>query len=586
MNGNKRNRFKVVLVIILIIGLFSTVAYFSGKNHVEDEKPYTYDQVVTQIKEGEVTRVEAYTGDSSVKITLEDGSEKTVIVPSIDLFSELVSAEIENGSEIEFEMFKAKSGGILSSIFSSLFTIFLYIIIFSFVMRRMTASIGGDNTEFKPVTSKTTFKDVAGIDEEREQLQEVVDFLKNPRKFIAMGAKIPKGVLMEGDPGTGKTLLARAIAGEAGVPFFQVTGSSFEEKFVGVGASRVRSLFNAARKAAPCIIFIDEIDSVAKSRYSGNNYSEQTLNQLLAEMDGFTERDNIIVIAATNHIQVLDEAIKRPGRFDRHVHVPRPDVIGREKILKIHARNKYLAADVDFKNIAKKTVGFTGADLENVMNEAAIYAVKQNKRFISAADIDEAIARVLVGLEKKNAAITDVDKKLTAVHEAGHAIVSALVRPEVKNFGISIVPRGSAGGYNFFDESDKTYSRKSDMLKQLKVLYGGRIAEEVVLNDISSGASNDLEKASNIAHLMVTRYAMNGSLLVKIGSERDYNEQLDRKTMPEEDKICREAYEETKKLVKENKEVLEMLADILYEKEYLSQEEVEAFMQENLHKAS
>ena len=586
MNGNKRNRFKVVLVIILIIGIFSTVAYFSGKNHVEDEKPYTYDQVVTQIKEGEVTRVEAYTGDSSVKITLEDGSEKTVIVPSIDLFSELVSAEIENGSEIEFEMFKAKSGGILSSIFSSLFTIFLYIIIFSFVMRRMTASIGGDNTEFKPVTSKTTFKDVAGIDEEREQLQEVVDFLKNPRKFIAMGAKIPKGVLMEGDPGTGKTLLARAIAGEAGVPFFQVTGSSFEEKFVGVGASRVRSLFNAARKAAPCIIFIDEIDSVAKSRYSGNNYSEQTLNQLLAEMDGFTERDNIIVIAATNHIQVLDEAIKRPGRFDRHVHVPRPDVIGREKILKIHARNKYLAADVDFKNIAKKTVGFTGADLENVMNEAAIYAVKQNKRFISAADIDEAIARVLVGLEKKNAAITDADKKLTAVHEAGHAIVSALVRPEVKNFGISIVPRGSAGGYNFFDESDKTYSRKSDMLKQLKVLYGGRIAEEVVLNDISSGASNDLEKASNIAHLMVTRYAMNGGLLVKIGSERDYNEQLDQKTMPEEDKICREAYEETKKLVEENKEVLEMLADILYEKEYLSQEEVEAFMQEKLHKAS
>lgn len=586
MNGNKRNRFKVVLVIILIIGLFSTVAYFSGKNHVEDEKPYTYDQVVTQIKKGEVTRAEAYTGDSSVKITLEDGSEKTVIVPSIDLFSELVSSEIENGSEIEFEMFEAKSGGFLSSIFSSLFTIFLYIILFSFLMRRMTANIGGDNTEFKPVTSKTTFKDVAGIDEEREQLQEVVDFLKNPRKFIAMGAKIPKGVLMEGDPGTGKTLLARAIAGEAGVPFFQVTGSSFEEKFVGVGASRVRTLFNAARKVAPCIIFIDEIDSVAKSRYSGNNYSEQTLNQLLAEMDGFTERDNIIVIAATNHIQVLDEAIKRPGRFDRHVHVPRPDVIGREKILKIHARNKYLAADVDFKNIAKKTVGFTGADLENVMNEAAIYAVKQNKRFISAADIDEAIARVLVGLEKKNAAITDADKKLTAVHEAGHAIVSALVRPEVKNFGISIVPRGSAGGYNFFDESDKTYSRKSDMLKQLKVLYGGRIAEEVVLNDISSGASNDLEKASNIAHLMVTRYAMNGSLLVKIGSERDYNEQLDRKTMPEEDKICREAYEETKKLVEENKEVLEMLADILYEKEYLSQEEVEAFMQEKLRKAS
>lgn len=586
MNGNKRNRFKVVLVIILIIGLFSTVAYFSGKNHVEDEKPYTYDQVVTQIKKGEVTRAEAYTGDSSVKITLEDGSEKTVIVPSIDLFSELVSAEIENGSEIEFEMFEAKSGGFLSSIFSSLFTIFLYIILFSFLMRRMTANIGGDNTEFKPVTSKTTFKDVAGIDEEREQLQEVVDFLKNPRKFIAMGAKIPKGVLMEGDPGTGKTLLARAIAGEAGVPFFQVTGSSFEEKFVGVGASRVRTLFNAARKVAPCIIFIDEIDSVAKSRYSGNNYSEQTLNQLLAEMDGFTERDNIIVIAATNHIQVLDEAIKRPGRFDRHVHVPRPDVIGREKILKIHARNKYLAADVDFKNIAKKTVGFTGADLENVMNEAAIYAVKQNKRFISAADIDEAIARVLVGLEKKNAAITDADKKLTAVHEAGHAIVSALVRPEVKNFGISIVPRGSAGGYNFFDESDKTYSRKSDMLKQLKVLYGGRIAEEVVLNDISSGASNDLEKASNIAYLMVTRYAMNGSLLVKIGSERDYNEQLDRKTMPEEDKICREAYEETKKLVEENKEVLEMLADILYEKEYLSQEEVEAFMQEKLRKAS
>lgn len=585
MNGSKKNRFKVFLVIFLSITLLAVMAYFSGKDHAEDEKPYTYDQVVTQIKEGEVTRVEAYTGDSSVTVTLEDGSEKTVIVPSMTLFSELVSNEIENGSEIEFEMYKTKSGGILASLFSSLFSIILYLVIISFVMRRMTASIGGDNTEFKPVSSKTTFKDVAGIDEEREQLQEIVDFLKNPRKFISMGAKIPKGVLMEGDPGTGKTLLARAIAGEAGVPFFQVTGSSFEEKFVGVGASRVRALFNAARKVAPCIIFIDEIDSVAKSRYSGNNYSEQTLNQLLAEMDGFTERDNIIVIAATNHIQVLDEAIKRPGRFDRHVHVPRPDVIGREKILKIHSRNKYLAADIDFKNIAKKTVGFTGADLENVMNEAAIFAVKQGKRYITASDIDEAIARVLVGLEKKNAAVTDADKRLTAVHEAGHAIVSAIIRPEVSNFGISIVPRGSAGGYNFFDESDKTYRRKSDMLKQLKVLYGGRIAEEVILNDISSGASNDLEKASNIAHLMVTRFAMNGSLLVKIGSERDYNEQLDRKTMPEEDKICREAYEEAKKLVEEHKDVLEKLADILYEKEYLSQEDVEAFMKENLYKS-
>lgn len=379
-------------------------------------------------------------------------------------------------------------------------------------------------------------------------------------------------------------MLAKAIAGEAGVPFFEVTGSNFEEMFVGVGASRIRKLFKKAKKLAPCIIFIDEIDSIARSRYSGKNNNEQTLNQLLAEMDGFESRDNIIVLAATNHLEVLDSAIIRPGRFDRKVDLPRPDVIARQKILEIHAQNKKLSADVVLSEIAKRTVGFSGADLENVLNEAAIYAVNQKKKVISKSDIDEAIARVLVGLEKKNAAITEEDKRLTAVHEAGHAVLSAIIRPDIKNLGISIIPRGKAGGYNFFDEADKTFKRKTDIMKEIKVLYGGRIAEEIVFDDISTGASNDFEKASKIAYQMIMKFGMNESFLVKIQNENDYNKRLDINKAEEVEAICKNCYSDAKIMLKKYKDQLLDLADLLYEKEYLSQEEVEEFMKANLIK--
>lgn len=571
-NGGSSWLLKAWIVTMIVTTI---LMYFLPNSDVED-RVMTYDEVIVAIKEEKVEKITAREGSLDIQIVMKDESEKTSTIPSLDELSNVLLSEMEKGNQVEFEIGAAS---VFSSLFSSLLSLGLTIVLFSFMMKRMT---GGGDYSVKPVTSKVRFSDVAGIDEEKAQLEEVVTFLKNPDKYIKMGARIPKGILLNGDPGTGKTLLAKAIAGEAGVPFFQATGSSFEEKFVGVGADRVRKLFAEAKKAAPCIIFIDEIDSVAQNRYSGKSYSEQTLNQLLAEMDGFSTEENVIVIAATNHIDILDPAITRPGRFDRHVFIPKPDVIAREKILKLHAKNKKLSSDVSLKDIAKRTVGFSGADLENLLNEAAIYSVNNGKNYISVSDIDEAIARVLVGLKKGEAAISDEEKWLTAVHEAGHAIVSAVVRPDVKNFGISIVPRGNAGGYNVFDESDQVYRRKSDLLLQMRVLYGGRVAEELILNDISSGASNDLERASQIAHMMITRFSMNGSLLTKITSEGDFNQQLDTKSVEEAEKICRENYEETKKVVQEYVQQIKKLAKLLFEYEYLSQHDVEAFINKNL----
>lgn len=570
-NGNSSRLFKIWAITMVILLLVRAV--ISGANN---DTVLTYDEVITAIREEQVEKITAHQDSLSIQLVMKDESQKTATIPSMDELSGVLLQEMENGNQIEFEI---QTTSFFSSLFSTFLSLALTIALFSIMMKRMT---GGGDYSVKPVTSKVRFLDVAGIDEEKAQLEEVVTFLKNPDRYIQMGARIPKGILLNGDPGTGKTLLAKAIAGEAGVPFFQTTGSSFEEKFVGVGADRVRKLFAAAKKAAPCIIFIDEIDSVAQNRYSGKSYSEQTLNQLLAEMDGFGTEENIIVIAATNHIDILDPAITRPGRFDRHVFIPKPDVNAREKILRIHAKNKKFSSDVSIKDIAKRTVGFAGADLENLLNEAAIYSVNNGKQYISASDIDEAIARVLVGLKKGDAAISDEEKWLTAVHEAGHAIVSAVVRPNIKNFGISIVPRGNAGGYNVFDESDYIYRRKSDLLMQMKVLYGGRVAEEIILNDISSGASNDLERASHIAHMMITRFSMNGSLLTKITSEGNFNQQLDTKSVDEAEKICRENYEETRHVVNAHVDVIKKLAKELFEREYLSQQEVEEFMKSNL----
>jgi len=561
-----------LLSFIVILALTSLL-----RNLISGEENYTYDELVVAIHDGEVSKVVGYKETDNVLVTFKDGTEQVLIVPSMEEFSKLMTTELEYGNQIEFEI--KSSSNVFITMLPTLMLIFFYV----FMLRSMSKTLNpGKDYTVQPVTSKKRFFDVAGIDEEKAQLEEVVTFLKNPEKYTCMGAKIPKGILLSGEPGTGKTLLAKAIAGEAGVPFFQASGSTFEEKFVGVGASRIRKLFSEAKKVAPCIIFIDEIDAVAQNRYSGRSYSEQTLNQLLAEMDGFDTNEKVIVIAATNHIEVLDSAITRPGRFDRHIFVPKPDVIAREKILKLHAKNKSMSNEVSLTDIAKRTTGFSGADLENILNEAAIYAVNNEHTTIGLEDIEEAIARVMVGLKKADSAITPEEKWITAVHESGHAIVSAVLRPDVKNFGISIVPRGQAGGYNVFDESDSVYMSKKMLNLRMQVLYGGRLAEEAILQDISSGASNDLEKASKIAHLMVTRFSMNGSLLCKISGESEFNQHLDSKTVQDAEGICEKNYKEAKDIVTKYKTQIQTLAELLLEKEYLTQEEVAEFIGKNL----
>lgn len=578
MSNQSKKRIEILLILGLV-ALFIWSVWPSGEENSYEE--ITYDKVITHVRKNEVELVQLQQDSPQILLVLKDGALKTSLVPSNEEFASFISERIRYGEELKVIVKEKEESGILNTVFSLLTTFGIYILIYMFFFKKMENMTGG-KYELRPVESKVRFSDVAGIDEEKAQLEEVVKFLKYSQKYISSGARIPKGILLNGEPGTGKTLLAKAIAGEAGVPFFQVNGSSFEEKYVGVGASRIRELFKKAKENAPCIIFIDEIDSVAQNRYNGKSYSEQTLNQLLAEMDGFETNDNIIVIAATNHIEILDTALIRPGRFDRNIFVPMPDVFAREKILEVHARNKSFCEDVVFSEVARKTVGFSGAELENVLNEAAIYCVNNGDEKISNEAIDEAIARVLVGLKKKNSAITEIDKKLTAVHEAGHAIVSAVVRPNVKNFGVSIVPRGNAGGYNFFDESNKTYHRKMDLIKEIQVLYGGRIAEEIVLGDISSGAANDLEKATKIAQQMITRFAMNGSLLTKISGEVDFNTQLDSIKMEELEKICKTAYDKAHEVIENHKDILLEFSDLLIEKEYLSQEDVEKFMSEKL----
>lgn len=591
---NKKGRFRKLGILVLIAAI--AIGIFVNRTHSRNEVIHLrYDEAIEYIKDGKISRVEVPEGGNTATVTMKDGSKGKVIIS--ETFENFLQKEIddENGVEVEIVAEETSLLETLSLILSLLLSLFPFFLLIYFAKRmnksfsNVEGSVGktleemmGGNYKVKAVNSNVRFTDVAGIDEEMEQLKEIVDFLKHPEKYTLMGARIPKGVLMNGEPGTGKTLMAKAIAGEAGVPFFQENGSNFEEKFVGVGADRVRQLFKTAREKAPCIIFIDEFDSIAQSRYSGHSYSEQTLNELLSEMDGFESGDKVVVIAATNHIEVLDSAITRRGRFDRHIYVPMPDVTAREQILEVHARNKKFTEDVVFADIARKTVGFSGADLESVLNEATIHAVRQGKDYVSLSDIDEAIAIVLVGLEKKSKVVNPRDKELTAVHEAGHAIVSAVVRPETKNFGISIVPRGGAGGYNFFDVSDTTYRRKQDMLKELQVCYGGRIAEEIILQDISSGARGDLESASKMALQMVTSFAMDDTLMVKVGGEVEYNKALSANASIQAEEICKTAYKEAKIVVDSHRGQILKLSALLSEKEYLTQEEVAQFMKENL----
>ena len=531
---------------------------------------------------------------------------------SVDLFYSDVKEYIDeynadkpDSEKLTFDIQRAADRSIWLEMLPTLI-MFVIIGVFWFIlMKKMGAGLGGKEMTFGKAKfknsndekKKTTFADVAGADEEKEELEEIVQFLKTPEKYNKLGAKIPKGVLLVGPPGTGKTLLARAVAGEAGVPFFSISGSDFVEMFVGVGASRVRDLFDTAKKNSPCIVFIDEIDAVGRQRGAGlgggNDEREQTLNQLLVEMDGFGANEGVIVIAATNRPDVLDPAILRPGRFDRQVVVGYPDINGREAILKVHAREKPLAPDVNLRTIASSTAGFTGADLENVLNEAALLAARKNKRAITMEEIEEATIKVVVGTEKKSKVMSDKEKKLTAYHEAGHAICTQYCPTQDPVHQISIIPRGRAGGYTMsLPTEDKTYSSRNEMLEDIVVLLGGRVAEALIMGDISTGASNDIERATSTAKSMVTKYGMSdvlgpvcygsGNNEVFIGRDmgqvKDYSEETAAKIDQEILRIVNNGYKACEKLLKDHIDQLHDVAQYLIKHEKMSGDEFRAMV--------
>ena len=579
----------ITIFTIAIIVLIGFLAYQYNKNKNSDENKLAYTDLVKEIQAGNVEKIEMTTGSMSLKVKMKDvEKEKTTIIPSVQVFSELVQQKVLEENNIELE---TKTPSILSQIPSYIFSILPTIIMVAlFIMIFKMQGLGDkgevyDDTERK---TKITFDNIAGLDEEKEDLKEIVEFLKKPKKFTEMGAKIPKGVLLYGKPGTGKTLIAKAIAGEADVPFISMSGSEFIEMFAGLGASRVRKLFDKARKLAPCIVFIDEIDAIGSRRTSNSgaeSENNQTLNQLLVEMDGFSSEETIIVLAATNRPEMLDKALLRPGRFDRQVTVPAPDLVGREAILKIHAKDKKLADDVSLYSIAEDTAGFTGAELANILNEAAIIATKKDHTAITNADLDEAVKKVTVGLEKTSRKISDKDKKLTAYHEAGHAIVSQFLPTQTAVKEVSIIPRGMAGGYTMYkSDEDKYYISKTEMQEKLIALLGGRAAEKLILDDISTGASNDLEVATQIARDMITVYGMSDS--IGTISFKDSDGQINYQMFGEEmqDAIGKEvkrlidtAYNDAQEILRQNVETLHAIAKVLITKEKINEEEFNKF---------
>ena len=579
----------ITIFTIAIIVLIGFLAYQYNKDKNSDENKLAYTDLVKEIQAGNVEKIEMSTGSMSLKVKMKDvEKEKTTIIPSVQVFSELVQQKVLEENNIELE---TKTPSILSQIPSYIFSILPTIIMVAlFIMIFKMQGLGDkgevyDDTERK---TKITFDNIAGLDEEKEELKEIVEFLKKPKKFTEMGAKIPKGVLLYGKPGTGKTLIAKAIAGEADVPFISMSGSEFIEMFAGLGASRVRKLFDKARKLAPCIVFIDEIDAIGSRRTSNSgaeSENNQTLNQLLVEMDGFSSEETIIVLAATNRPEMLDKALLRPGRFDRQVTVPAPDLVGREAILKIHAKDKKLADDVSLYSIAEDTAGFTGAELANILNEAAIIATKKDHTAITNADLDEAVKKVTVGLEKTSRKISDKDKKLTAYHEAGHAIVSQFLPTQTAVKEVSIIPRGMAGGYTMYkSDEDKYYISKTEMQEKLIALLGGRAAEKLILDDISTGASNDLEVATQIARDMITVYGMSDS--IGTISFKDSDGQINYQMFGEEmqDAIGKEvkrlidtAYKDAQEILRQNIETLHAIAKVLITKEKINEEEFNKF---------
>ena len=589
----KRGLKNVLLYLLIIVAAVAAINSFSEGTKSKSE--ITYTSFLQEVQRKNVESV-TITGDHSITGKLKTGTEFTTYAPSDEsIYNKLT----EGGVDVTAQPPEQPTWWI--SLLSSALPIVL-IIGFWFFMMQSTQGGSGRVMNFGKSRAKmqgegkvnVTFKDVAGADEAKQELEEVVEFLRNPSKFNAIGAKIPKGVLLFGPPGTGKTLLARAVAGEAGVPFFTISGSDFVEMFVGVGASRVRDLFSQAKKNAPCIIFIDEIDAVGRQRGAGlgggHDEREQTLNQLLVEMDGFGANEGIITIAATNRPDILDPALLRPGRFDRQVTVGRPDLRGREAILKVHARNKPLDSDVDLKTIAKKVPGFTGADLSNLLNEAALLAARQNRKSISMHDLEEASEKVSYGPERRSHIVSDKERELTAYHESGHAIVAHLWPQADPVHKVTIIPRGSAGGYTMMlPQEEKNYMTRSQLLAQIRVALGGRCAEAVVLKEISSGASGDLQMVTNIAREMITRLGMSDELgpLVfgehqeqvflgkSLGSERNYGEAVAEKIDTEMHRIVAEAYGDVMNLLTENIDFLHAMAKALLEEETIDAKQVE-----------
>ncbi len=598
----------VMLAVLLICG------YFFLSSQRDSQSNYTMTQLEEALEEGKVTDAriqpnkEVPTGAVTVNISGE--GQKRFYVTDVKEVEELLREK--NISPLVSDV--PRENTLLASLLPALITCGLVLFLFVMMTRQMAAGGGGGNANSKmmnfgrsrakmskPDDMKVTFQNVAGLQEEKEDLEEVVDFLKAPQKYTKVGARIPKGVLLVGPPGTGKTLLAKAVAGEAGVPFFSISGSDFVEMFVGVGASRVRDLFENAKDHAPCIIFIDEIDAVARQRGTGvgggHDEREQTLNQLLVEMDGFGVNEGIIVMAATNRVDILDPAILRPGRFDRKVAVGRPDVKGREEILGVHAKDKPLGEDVDLRQVAQTTAGFTGADLENLLNEAAIVAAKENRAFITQQDIKNSFIKVGIGAEKKSRVISDKEKKITAYHEAGHAILFHVLPDMESVYTISIIPTGiGAAGYTMpLPENDEMFDTKGKMLQEITTLLGGRVAEEIIFGDITTGASNDIKRATSTARAMVMKYGMSEKIgLISYGDDddevfigrdlahtRSYSEDVAREIDREIHSIIDECHARAKEIILENEEVLHACAELLLKQEKVHHDEFEALFTTN-----
>lgn len=582
---NKNTKYIFIAIIILAIATVGLTIYMLNSKGENDDKELAYTDLIREITEGSIEKIEMTVGSTSIKVKVKDvEEEKKSIVPNTQAFIELVQNKVAEGNNIELIQ---KQPNIFIKISENLFSILPTLMLLALIILMFKMQGLGDKGKVydsETTKSRITFDDVAGLDEEKHEMMEIVDFLKEPKRFYEMGARIPRGVLLCGQPGTGKTLIAKAIAGQANVPFISMSGSEFIEMFAGLGASRVRKLFEKAKKIAPCIIFIDEIDAIGSRRTSGSgaeSENNQTLNQLLVEMDGFDTEETIIVLAATNRPEMLDKALLRPGRFDRRITIALPDLRGREAILNIHAKDKKFAEDVNLKSIAEDTAGFSGADLANILNEAAIIATINEHEAITNKDIEDAVKKVTVGLEKQSRVISDKDKKLTAYHEAGHAIVSSMLETQKDIKEVSIIPRGVAGGYTMYKTNeDKYYISKTEMEEKLVALLGGRAAEKIALNDISTGASNDIEVATDIAKNMITKYGMSESLgPISINTEQDpYELQLlgDKfgDAIGAEVKILIDnAYEKAQYLIKTNMDKLVKVAEALIEREVISEEE-------------